>query len=101
MLYGSMLGLLGAAVLGTLAARYFGLSSLQDLRPSPDPEGSALQRWLQPFKERIQVLCHDFPYHKALTTSVLQLHASGSTHETPAVCCIVLADSWLQVCHNF
>jgi len=57
MLYGSMLGLLGAAVLGTLAARYMGLSSLQDLRPSPDPEANALQKWLQPFKERIQA-CH-------------------------------------------
>ena len=55
MLYGSMLGLLGAAVLGTLAARYFGLSSFQDLKPSPDPNGTALQRWLQPYKERIQV----------------------------------------------
>ena len=54
MLYGSMLGLLGAAVLGTLAARYMGLSSLQDLRPSPDSEGSTLQKWLQPYKERIQ-----------------------------------------------
>lgn len=54
MLYGSMLGLLGAAVLGTLAARYMGLSSLQDLKPTPDPQGSALQRWLQPYKERIQ-----------------------------------------------
>ncbi|KAL0021763.1 hypothetical protein WJX79_006133 [Trebouxia sp. C0005] len=54
MLYGSMLGLLGAAVLGTLAARYMGLSSLQDLRPSTDPEGSILRKWLQPYKERIQ-----------------------------------------------
>lgn len=54
MLYGSMLGLLGAAVLGTLAARYMGLSSFQDLKPTPDPQGSALQRWLQPCKERIQ-----------------------------------------------
>ncbi len=53
MLYGSMLGLLGAAVVGTLAARYMGLSSLQDLRP--DPEGSAIQKWMQPYKERIQV----------------------------------------------
>lgn len=56
MLYGSMLGLLGAAVLGTLAARYFGFSSFQDLKPSPDPNGTALiQRWMQPYKERIQV----------------------------------------------
>ena len=55
MLYGSMLGLLGAAVLGTLTARYFGLTSLQDLKASPDPNSSALQRWLQPYKERIQV----------------------------------------------
>lgn len=55
MLYGSMLGLLGAAVLGTLAARYFGFSSFQDLKPSPDPNGTALiQRWMQPYKERIQ-----------------------------------------------
>ena len=55
MLYGSMLGLLGAAVLGSLAARYFGLTSFQDLRPTSDPSGHALQRWLQPYKERIQV----------------------------------------------
>lgn len=54
MLYGSMLGLLGAAVLGTVAAKYMGLNSLSDLRPSPNPEESALQRWLQPYKERIQ-----------------------------------------------
>ena len=57
MLYGSMLGLLGAAVLGTVAAKYMGLNSLSDLRPSPNPEESALQRWLQPYKERIQVSC--------------------------------------------
>lgn len=55
MLYGSMLGLLGAAVLGSLAASYFGLSSFQDLRPTSDPNGHALQRWLEPYKERIQV----------------------------------------------
>ena len=55
MLYGSMLGLLGAAVLGSLAARYFGLTSFQDLRPTSDPSSHALQRWLQPYKERIQV----------------------------------------------
>lgn len=55
MLYGSMLGLLGAAVLGSLAAHYFGLSSFQDLKPTSDPNGHALQRWLQPYKERIQV----------------------------------------------
>lgn len=55
MLYGSMLGLLGAAVLGSLAARYFGLTSFQDLRPTSDPSDHALQRWLQPYKERIQV----------------------------------------------
>lgn len=54
MLYGSMLGLLGAAVVGTLAARYMGFSSLQDLQPTPNPEGNAIQRWLQPYKERIQ-----------------------------------------------
>ena len=55
MLYGSMLGLLGAAVLGSLAASYFGLTSFQDIKPAPDPNGHALQRWLQPYKERIQV----------------------------------------------
>lgn len=55
MLYGSMLGLLGAAVLGSLAASYFGLSSFQDIKPTPEPNGHALQRWLQPYKERIQV----------------------------------------------
>lgn len=50
-----MLGLLGAAVLGSLAARYFGLSSLQDLKRAPDSDGGVLQRWMQPYKERIQV----------------------------------------------
>lgn len=55
MLYGSMLGLLGTAVLGSLAASYFGLSSLQDLKPASDSHDGVLQRWLQPYKERLQV----------------------------------------------
>ena len=54
MLYGSMLGLLGVAVMGTVAFKYMGYSSLQDLRPSPDQEAGLIQRWLQPYKERIQ-----------------------------------------------
>lgn len=81
MLYGSMLGLLGAAVLGTLAARYMGLSSLQDLRPSPDSEGSTLQKWLQPYKERIQAYIRPAaaasPADASTTTRVL----SGDTNE--------------------
>ena len=55
MLYGSMLGLLGAAVLGSLAARYFGVSSLQDLKPASDSHDGVLRKWLQPYKERLQV----------------------------------------------
>lgn len=55
MLYGSMLGLLGAAVLGSLAASYLGLSSLQDLKPASDSHDGLLKRWLQPYKERLQV----------------------------------------------
>lgn len=97
MLYGSMLGLLGVAVLGTVAFKYMGYSSLQDLRPSPDQEAGLIQRWLQPYKERIQasvfeplvqhyqvhVCCHDAGslvlYACLLFGDVFLLH----------VCCVV------------
>ncbi|KAL3134165.1 hypothetical protein ABBQ32_008580 [Trebouxia sp. C0010 RCD-2024] len=71
MLYGSMLGLLGAAVLGSLAASYLGLSSLQDLKPASDSHDGLLKRWLQPYKERLQ----------AYITSPAQLSAEGSRTE--------------------
>ena len=71
MLYGSMLGLLGVAVAGTLAARYMGFSSLQDLRPSPAPDGGALQKWLQPYKERIQARIRCCAYQRAESARLL------------------------------
>lgn len=55
LMYGSMLGFLGVAVLGTIAFKHMGVNSLQDLAPSSDQQGGLIGRWLQPYKERIQV----------------------------------------------
>ncbi|KAL3143706.1 hypothetical protein ABBQ38_002500 [Trebouxia sp. C0009 RCD-2024] len=73
MLYGSMLGLLGTAVLGSLAASYFGLSSLQDLKPASDSHDGVLQRWLQPYKERLQAYTR--------SSAAAQQSAEGSSTE--------------------
>ena len=79
MLYGTMLGLLGAAVLGTVAAKYFGLSNLSELRPTPNPEASALGRWLQPYKERLQV------YTRPATSEVQTVSAADKVSAKESV----------------
>lgn len=81
-----MLGLFGVALLGTVAFRYMGYSSLQDLQPSPDQEAGLIQRWLQPYKERIQVSC-----------SVAGLQFTMSFHTIGGFCLIMVFSSCAHV----
>lgn len=75
-----MLGLLGVAVLGTVAFKYMGYSSLHDLQPSPDQDTGLIQRWLQPYKERIQVILQHLLISKTsgrVCVSNMCLHAAN------------------------